>query len=211
MSIIRNHWKLHDFCATHGRVIPHNNGDSADFTVFHCADRSHDNSENIRCSAGIGICQATLVGILTMSGIVVEFEDQREYLFCTEAEFEELKNISKREKDAIQEREVPCPNAQSVNPARPNGIKITRDIQDISRCAYAKCLDYPVKLMAARSRGYLTPPYIWGDNSFTELICKDDCMFPSCPFYDRRLFEELRHNHRLDYDDWVLTYMKNFR
>jgi hypothetical protein len=102
-------------------------------------------------------------------------------------------------------------NIRNSNPARPEGVKITRDIMDISYKVYTKCTEYPVRLMAARSRGYLTPPYEWGDNTYTELLCKEDCLFPSCPFYDRRLFDELRHNHRSDYDEWILTYMKNFR
>lgn len=211
MSIIKNHWELHDFCHSHGRVIPHNSGNSPDFTVFHCADRSHDDSENVICSEGIGTCQATMIGILTMSGIVVEFDDKREYLLCTQSEFEELKKISDKEKAERKTEEEKNPNAGSKNPARPEGVKITRDIQDISYKAYGRCTEYPVRMMAARARGYLTPPYIWGDNSYTQLICKEDCIFPACPFYDRRLLDELRHNHRSDYDDWVMTYMKNFR
>ena len=211
MSIIKKHWNLHDFCYSHGRVIPHTNGVTADFTTFHCADRQHDDSKNVICSEGIGVCQATMVGILTMSGIVVEFEDKDEYLLCTESEFNDLKVSSDKEIAERKAREDKCPNEGSTNPARPEGVKITRDIMDISYKAYHKCTDYPVRMMAAQARGYLKPPYIWGDNSYTELICKTDCLFPGCPFYDRRLLDELRHNHRSDYDEWVLTYLKNFR
>lgn len=208
MSIIKNHWELHDFCHEYGRIIPHTIGSSTDFKVFHC---SRNDSEIIRCSEGVGICQATLIGVLTMSGIVVQFEDKDEYLLCTESEFSDLKSVSDKEKELCRREEEKCPNANSTNPARPAGVKITRDIMDISFMAYSKCTEYPIRKMAAKSRGYLTPPYYWGDNSYTELICKEDCLFPSCPFYDRRLFDELRHNHRNDYDEWVLTYMENFR
>lgn len=211
MSIIKKSWELHDFCYTHGRVIPHTNGSSADFTVFHCADKSHDDSENIICSKGIGVCQATLIGILAMSGIVVEFEDKDEFLLCTESEFAELKAISNKEKEAQYDKHIENINSTNSNPARPAGVKITRAIMDISYKAYTKCTDYPVRMMAARARGFLTPPYIFGDYSHYELICKDDCLFPSCPFYSKRLLDQLRHNHRNDYDEWVVAYMKNFR
>ena len=96
MSIIRKYWELPDFCYTHGRVIPHTNGVSAEFTKFHCADKRHDDYENVVCSQGSGTCHATMVGILTMKGVVIEFEDQDDYLFCTESEFKELMEISEK-------------------------------------------------------------------------------------------------------------------
>ena len=102
-------------------------------------------------------------------------------------------------------------NNESVNPARPVGVKITIDIMDISYKAYEQCTEYPARMIAAKAQGHLTPPYIFGDTSYTQLLCKEDCLFPGCPFYDRRLFDELRHNHREDYHEWVSTYMKNFR
>lgn len=211
MSIIRKYWDLPDFCYTHGRVIPHTNGVSSEFTEFHCADKRHDNSENVVCSQGIGTCHATMVGILTMKGVVIEFEDQDDYLFCTESEFKELMEISEKKKSMRQIEQTTEINNESVNPARPAGVKITRDIMDISYKAYEQCTEYPARVMTAKAQGHLTPPYIWGDTSYTQLLCKEDCLFPGCPFYDRRLFDELRHNHREDYHEWVLTYMKNFR
>lgn len=63
----------------------------------------------------------------------------------------------------------------------------------------------------AKAKGYLTPPYIFGDSSYTELLCKEDCIFCHCPFYARNLFDELRHNHRNDYDEWVIEYFKDFK
>ena len=77
--------------------------------------------------------------------------------------------------------------------------------------AYEKCLDYPGKMHTARSLGHLTPPYYLGDYSYTSLLCKDDCIFCHCPFYAINLLDELRHNHRTDYDEWVLSYFENFK
>ncbi len=111
-------------------------------------------------------------------------------------------NADKKEKTSQQETE---------NPARPKGLKITRSDMRIEYKAYEKCTEYASRLETSRANGYLTPPYIFGDNSFTRMLCKEDCIFCHCPFYDRRLFEELRHNHRDDYDEWVMQYFKNFK
>lgn len=101
-------------------------------------------------------------------------------------------------------------NKSVENPARPRGLKITRADMVIEYQAYKKCTEYPVKMHAGRALGYLTPPYSWGDSSYVELLCKEDCIFCHCPFYDRSLLDELRHNHRSDYDEWVMEYFKNF-
>ena len=98
-----------------------------------------------------------------------------------------------------------------INPARPEGLKITREDMIIEYKAYEKCTEYPIRLAGAKSRGYLDPPYYFGDYSFREFLCKEDCIFCHCPFYDIRLLEELRHNHRHDYHDWVMEHFKNFK
>ena len=77
--------------------------------------------------------------------------------------------------------------------------------------SYKTCTEYPVRMSIAKAKGYLTPPYIFGDSSYTELLCKEDCIFCHCPFYARNLFDELRHNHRTDYDEWVMEYFKDFK
>ena len=100
---------------------------------------------------------------------------------------------------------------QQENPARPRGLKISRSDMIIEYKAYEKCFDYPVKMQYARSMGWLTPPYYIGDYSYKSLLCKDDCIFCHCPFYATDLLDELRHNHREDYDEWVLTFFKNFK
>lgn len=77
--------------------------------------------------------------------------------------------------------------------------------------SYKTCTEYPVRMSIAKAKEYLTPPYIFGDSSYTELLCKEDCIFCHCPFYARNLFDELRHNHRNDYDEWVMEYFKDFK
>ena len=202
---------LYDFCFGHGRIIPHTVGGSIEFTRFHCADRSHDDSETIICSEGIGVCEASLSGILSMRGYVVEFADQDEYFFCTKSELEALKEESKLAEEEYRKDEEERKAATSENPARPHGLKITRSDMVIEYKAYEKCLDYPTKMQYARSRGWLTPPYYLGDYSYKSLLCKDDCIFCHCPFYAQNLLDELRHNHKNDYDEWVLTFFKNFK
>lgn len=211
MKRIVRTWELHDFCHSHGRIIPHTIGGSTEFTRFHCADRSHDDSETIICSDGIGVCEATLFGILSMRGYVVEFADQDEYLLCTESELESLKAESKLAEEEYRRKEEERKAAAPENPARPRGLKISRSDMVIEYKAYEKCLDYPVKMQYARLRGWLTPPYYLGDYSYKSLLCKDDCIFCHCPFYATNLLDELRHNHRNDYDEWVLTFFKNIK
>ena len=204
-------WDLHDFCYSHGRIIPHTVGGSIEFTRFHCADRSHDDSETIICSEGIGVCEASLSGILSMRGYVIEFADQEEYFFCTKSELETLKEESKLAEEEYRKNEEERKTATPENPARPHGLKITRSDMVIEYKAYEKCLDYPTKMQYARSRGWLTPPYYLGAYSYKSLLCKDDCIFCHCPFYAQNLLDELRHNHKNDYDEWVLTFFKNFK
>lgn len=209
MSIILNYWNLHDFCYTHGRVIPHCYDNEGHFTEFHCADKRHDDSETIICSEGQGVQISTFVGILSMRGYVIEFNDKEEYLFCTESEFDELKEQSEKEK---KEKELELEKQEDLkpeNPARPCGLQIVASIQDRRYKAYYKCTDFQVKLFDAKISGDLTPPYILDDYSFSRHICKDDCLFPNCPFYELRLLSELRHNHRDDYDSWVIDFTKD--
>ena len=116
-----------------------------------------------------------------------------------------------QDKKAQFEYETNQRDNTSENPARPNGVKITRDCMVIEYQSYKTCTEYPVRMSIAKAKGYLTPPYIFGDSSYTELLCKEDCIFCHCPFYARNLFDELRHNHRTDYDEWVMEYFKDFK
>ena len=209
MKKISEYWELHDFCLTHGRVVPHLQGNSPVFTRFHCEDKRHDPCDTIICSEGIGTCHATMAGILSMQGYIVEFVGEDKMLFCTLPELEVLKKESKQVEQ--EERKTKEDTSVKENPARPRGLKITRADMVITYKAYEKCLEYPEKMHRARALGYLTPPYLFGDSSYTNMLCKDDCIFCHCPFYARNLLDELRHNHREDYDEWVLDYFKNFK
>lgn len=210
MKQIANYWELRDFCLTHGRVVPHLNGSSLKFTRFHCEDSRHDPCNTIICSEAMGTCEASMVGILTMQGYVVEFVDDDNFLFCTSSELKVLKEESEIAKKQEKVRKIKEESLRAENPARPRGLTITRADMVIEYKAYEKCLEYPLKMMQARALGYLTPPYYLGDSSYTRMLCKDDCIFCHCPFYSIRLLEELRHNHRNDYDEWVVDYIKKF-
>jgi len=211
MKQIANYWELHDFCLTHGRVVPHLHGAGAEFTRFHCEDSRHDSCDTIVCSDSMGACNATMAGILSMKGYVVEFVDEDNLLFCTSSELDVLIKESELAKKEEMERKMKEDSLKPENPARPRGLKITRADMVIEYKAYEKCLDYPVKMQKARALGYLTPPYSFGDSSYVDMLCKDDCIFCHCPFYARNFLDELRHNHRTDYDEWVLDYFKNFK
>lgn len=196
--------QLHDFCACNGRVIPHlmNPGsNNPDFRSFHCADRKHDDSETIDFSPKMKTAQATFVGILTMSGYVLEYSEGH-YIFCTEDEIsqyqEEDRKVKEEEERTLKERE----SREPENPARPRGVTITRNMMDLSYKAYEKCTIYPVKIQSFKFSPQLCS---------ATTICEDDCIFCTCPFYDNRLLSELRYNHWDDYDDWVMEHFKNFK
>jgi hypothetical protein len=119
-----------------------------------------------------------------------------------------------REKEVVtksSESEKMSNDIEKDNPARPKGLKITRADMRIEYKAYETCTEYPHKMRMAKKSGCLTPPFAFGDGAYRSFSCKDDCIFCHCPFYSLELFEELRHNHRNDYDEWVMTYFKDFK
>lgn len=85
-------------------------------------------------------------------------------------------------------------------------MAITKEMQDASYRAYDKCHFFANKIRYGLAKGYFTKPYIYGDHSYQELICKDDCLYPTCPFYWIGNLDELRHNHLDDYDEWVVEH-----
>lgn len=97
MSTIVNIWLLKDFCATHGRVVPHYTDEKGHFTEFHCTDMQNNDSETIICSeeqsSQINYLEA-IAGVPLMSGYVVEFDDNEKYLFCTKNELNTIKQQS---------------------------------------------------------------------------------------------------------------------
>lgn len=165
--------KLQDFCMCNGRVIPHllhPCSNNPDFRSFHCADKRHEDSETIVFSPKMDTAQATMVGILTMNGYVIEYSEG-EYIFCTE---EELQFYKEQDKNAQIECATKQPEKSTDNPAIPNGIKITRDCMVIEYQSYQACTEYPVRISIAKAKGYLTPPYIFGtthiQNSYVKRI-----------------------------------------
>lgn len=97
MSTIVNIWLLKDFCATHGRVVPHYTDEKGHFTEFHCTDMQNNDSETIICSeeqsSQINYLEA-ITEVPLMSGYVVEFDDNENYLFCTKTELNAIKQQS---------------------------------------------------------------------------------------------------------------------
>lgn len=166
MKRIVRYWKIKDFCHDFGKVVPHLKGSSQLFTEFHCTRRSHGDTENIICSEGQKECEATLIGILLLSGYVVQFANQDDLLFCTSEELEKLKEESKMAEEEYQRKKAEEDKIKELeqsklpeNPARPRELHITRDDMQIEYKAYCKCFDYPVKMNIAHSYGYLTPPH----------------------------------------------------
>lgn len=199
MSYIINIWEIHDFCASHGRVIPHYSDSQGHFTKFHCADRSHDASDIIICSEGQGVQVGTMFGILSMRGYIIEYNDKNEYLFCTEKEMEALKQESEIEKARIKQKRKEAEESRPENPARPRGVKITKEVMDISYKAYEKCTIYPVKLKCLTFSPVMAA---------TERECEDDCIFPTCPFYSKVNLDWKRHQHSDDYDEFIAEHAK---
>lgn len=86
------------------------------------------------------------------------------------------------------------------HPARPTNVKITRENQIKTYKIYEKCPDYRKKIGP-----FLSDPYIYG-NPFARqsTLCKDDCLFPTCPFYDMWSNTNRAVHHMEDYDEWVV-------
>jgi hypothetical protein len=94
------------------------------------------------------------------------------------------------------------------HPARPNEIPIARENQRIYFGAYYRCPDYQYKIKHH-------DPLI-GKNPFVSMAqqCKQDCLFPTCPFYsswgvNARFNPFELHLH--EYDLWVVqAYIDTF-
>ena len=98
--------------------------------------------------------------------------------------------------------------AMVENPARPTNVKITRENQIKTYKIYEKCPDYRRKIGP-----FLSNPYIYG-NPFAQqaTLCKEDCLFPTCPFYDMWANTNRAVHHKEDYDEWIVQgYEERFR
>ncbi len=96
-------------------------------------------------------------------------------------------------------------NKSSVNehPARPSGVKITRENQVKTYQVYIKCPDFLERIP------YINNPVYRRDLSEDflgrkSMLCKQDCLFPTCPFYDQWSIDNRIIYHPDDYDEWVV-------
>ena len=95
------------------------------------------------------------------------------------------------------------------NPARPAGVKITRDKQITTYQVYIKCPIFLEKIPIINNPIYRRDLAndLFGRRG---LLCKDDCLFPTCPFYDRWTIDNRIIDHPDDYDEWVVQAYENF-
>ena len=193
-------WEISDFCSSYGRIIPHFKGNSYTFSEFHC---SHLEDVTIVCSESNKNTKISY--IISMSGYVVKFLNEDNYLFCTSEELENLKKESElveekatKETNEISSEEVDKEIAKTHNPARPYGVAITKEIQVTSHNAYSACTEYPSQLYYFH---HLLQMRML-DFNMGVYVCKEDCLFPKCPFYSIRNVFGLA-NHPEDYDDWI--------
>lgn len=81
-------------------------------------------------------------------------------------------------------------------------VYITRDMQDTSYKAYEKCHKYEVQIESL----FFNPAML--QNRYS-MICKEDCLYPTCPFYSRWAIDNRTFQHKEDYDEWVVeAYLK---
>lgn len=97
------------------------------------------------------------------------------------------------------------------NKARPAGIPITKENQRTYYKAYYRCFDYHYKMKIYKKDRMI------GKDPFASkaALCKEDCLFPTCPFYDFWAVNN-RFNptceHKSDYDVWVVKgYKERFK
>lgn len=74
---------------------------------------------------------------------------------------------------------------------------ITREMQDTSYKAYEKCLKYEVQIESL----CFSPMML--QNRYS-MICKEDCLYPTCPFYSKWAIDNRAFQHEKDYDEWVV-------
>lgn len=89
------------------------------------------------------------------------------------------------------------------HPAHPSGVKITREMQIKTYQAYIKCPDFLEKIPTINNPVYRRE---LANKSFAmhDMLCKEDCIFPTCPFYDGWSIVNRIINHPDDYDEWVV-------
>ena len=109
----------------------------------------------------------------------------------------------KRRKDNRIKAEIP-----NGHPAHPEGVKITREMQVKTYQAYIKCPDFLEKIPTINNPVYRRE---LAGNFFgmKAMLCKEDCIFPTCPFYDTWSITNRVIHHPDDYDEWVVQGYEN--
>lgn len=131
-------------------------------------------------------------------------EDLCDYNKCIET--------NKDKKEEAQSRvETDVLDWAEGHPARPNNIPITKENQRTDYRVYYRCPDYASKMY------FYSQDDDIGNNPFASkaALCKQDCLFPTCPFYDFWSVNN-RFNpncgHTYDYDEWVVKgYKERFK
>lgn len=107
-----------------------------------------------------------------------------------------------------RKRRIPKDEMMVDNPARPANVEITREKQIKTYKIYEKCPDYRRKI-----RPFISNPNIYGNPLARQsTLCKEDCLFPTCPFYDMWANTNRAVHHKEDYDEWIVQgYEERFR
>lgn len=157
MRKIINYTKLPDFCYDHGGIKPinaqGNDREGWKFDSFYCSDKRHSASRTIICSEGQGERDASMCGILSMSGFVVEFDDDKPYLFCTEEELKEM--LAQQNFEEKDERLNHCKYDEGE---------------------HLSCPHY-------EERYQFTHSAILTENGISGFVCHEICNNDNCPFY----------------------------
>jgi hypothetical protein len=94
------------------------------------------------------------------------------------------------------------------HPARPAGVKITREMQVKTHKAYISCPDFLSKIPTINNPVYRRELSSRPDK-LVGMLCKEDCLFPTCPFYDSWSIANRVIYHPDDYDEWVVQGYEN--
>ncbi len=75
--------------------------------------------------------------------------------------------------------------------------RITREMQDASYLAYSKCHKYNVKMQSFLIQNHII-------HTLPQVVCKEDCLYPTCPFYSIWTITNRALSHKHDYDEWIV-------
>lgn len=214
---------MNDFCYNHGGIRVHDSwyDENKETSRFLTQDRRHsdyDEYSYVYIAKSIGRLQGLEIIITGREATVatcVDEENDKCFIFCKNPRVGDIVEFDKEGFAPYTSNPIPnrwgrnemytefvCfDDGEEVNPARPKGVKITREIQDTSYRAYAACTVYNRKVQAPIFSQH-TRMQMLIESKF-EYVCKDDCIFPTCPFYSKWAFMSL-YQHMTDYDEWIV-------